>query len=137
MIKVFGYEVLIGVIKELANSITEEEIFTDSINNTASKDESNEEKEHKLHRVILLRSWLLHFIGNVHDYFMTRVLQSTQIGKFFKLIQISIIGAWLISQNCWHRYSDTLQREFSMKAECSKLTFLKTSGCKISLTQNL
>ena len=86
MIKVFGYEVLIGVIKELANSITEEEIFTDSINNTASKDESNEEKEHKLHRVILLRSWLLHFIGNVHDYFMTRVLQSTQIGKFFKLI---------------------------------------------------
>ena len=94
MIKVFGYEVLIGVIKELANSITEEEIFTDSINNTASKDESNEEKEHKLHRVILLRSWLLHFIGNVHDYFMTRVLQSTQIGKFFKLR--GLVRGWSI-----------------------------------------
>ena len=67
---------------ELANSITDEEIFTDSINDTASKEESLEEKEHKLHRIILLRSWLLHFIGNVHDYFMTRVLQSTQIGKY-------------------------------------------------------
>ena len=32
-----------------------------------------------LHRVLLLRSWLFHFVGNVHSYFMTRVLHSTEI----------------------------------------------------------
>ena len=42
-------------------------------------EETMEEKELKLHRIILLRSWLLHFISNIHDYFMTRVVQSTQI----------------------------------------------------------
>ena len=40
--------------------------------------DDNEDHQMILHRVILLRSWLLHFISNVHDYFMTRVLQSTQ-----------------------------------------------------------
>ena len=52
-----------------------------SISDSVIKDDTIEEKEYKLHRVILLRSWLLHFIGNIHDYFMTRVLQSTQIGR--------------------------------------------------------
>ncbi len=33
----------------------------------------------KIHRVLLLRSWLLHFVGNVHAYFMSRVLHSTEI----------------------------------------------------------
>ena len=32
-----------------------------------------------IHRVLLLRSWLFHFVGNVHSYFMTRVLHSTEI----------------------------------------------------------
>ncbi len=35
--------------------------------------------DHVVHRVLLLRSWLLHFVGNVHSYFMTRVLHSTEI----------------------------------------------------------
>ena len=72
-------------VKALANTIQEEGIEKndESINDTVTRHDTLEEKEHKLHRVILLRSWLLHFIGNVHDYFMTRVLQSTQKGKYY------------------------------------------------------
>ena len=62
---------------------TENDQENESVNETVTKAETTEEKEYKLHRVILLRSWLLHFIGNIHDYFMTRVLQSTQIGKYY------------------------------------------------------
>ena len=76
-------------VKALADTITEQENDqeNESVNETATKDETTEEKEYKLHRVILLRSWLLHFIGNIHDYFMTRVLQSTQIDLHSSLMQ--------------------------------------------------
>jgi hypothetical protein len=33
----------------------------------------------KIHRILLLRSWLFHFVGSVHSYFMTRVVHSTEI----------------------------------------------------------
>ncbi len=33
----------------------------------------------RVHRVLLLRSWLLHFVGNIHAYFMSRVLHSTEL----------------------------------------------------------
>ena len=39
----------------------------------------------KIHRVFLLRSWLFHFVGNVHSYFMTRVLHSTELELAGKL----------------------------------------------------
>ena len=42
------------------------------------------EEEHltpslRMHRVLLLRSWLLHFVGSVHSYFMSRVLHTTEL----------------------------------------------------------
>ena len=66
---------------------TENDQENESVNETVTKADTIEEKEYKLHRVILLRSWLLHFIGNIHDYFMTRVLQSTQIDLHASLMQ--------------------------------------------------
>ena len=33
----------------------------------------------KIHRILLLRSWLLHFVGTLHSYFMTRVVHSTEL----------------------------------------------------------
>ena len=35
--------------------------------------------ETKIHRILLLRSWLLHFVGTLHSYFMTRVVHSTEL----------------------------------------------------------
>lgn len=57
------------------------------MNNTYSKKTSppNEiqfdelKEKRKIHRILLLRSWLLHFVGNIHSYFMTRVLHTTQL----------------------------------------------------------
>ena len=43
-----------------------------------TEDEEKSEKR-KIHRILLLRSWLLHFVGNVHSYLMTRVLHTTQL----------------------------------------------------------
>ena len=36
-------------------------------------------EERKIHRILILRSWLLHFVTNVHSYIMTRVLHATQL----------------------------------------------------------
>ncbi len=33
----------------------------------------------KIHRILLLRSWLFHFVNTVHSYFMTRVVHSTEL----------------------------------------------------------
>ena len=41
-------------------------------------EEASREKR-KIHRILVLRSWLLHFVGNVHSYLMTRVLHTTQL----------------------------------------------------------
>ena len=35
--------------------------------------------ETKIHRILLLRSWLFHFVNTVHSYFMTRVVHSTEL----------------------------------------------------------
>ena len=35
--------------------------------------------DNRLHRVLLLRAWMLHFLGSVHSYFMSRILHSTEI----------------------------------------------------------
>ena len=43
-----------------------------------SKEEEIKENR-KIHRILLLRSWLLHFVGNIHSYLMTRVLHTTQL----------------------------------------------------------
>ena len=58
-------------------------------------EENLEEKEMKLHRIVLLRSWLLHFISNIHDYFMTRVVQSTQIDLEVSLVECSDLDSIL------------------------------------------
>jgi hypothetical protein len=57
--------------------------------------ENRDDKELKLHRIILLKSWLLHFIGNVHDYFMTRVLQSTELELKISLMECNDLDAIL------------------------------------------
>ncbi len=47
--------------------------------------EDDDDEEERLtpslcvHRVLLLRSWLMHFVGSVHAYFMSRVLHSTEL----------------------------------------------------------
>lgn len=64
-------------------------------------EETMEEKELKLHRIILLRSWLLHFISNIHDYFMTRVVQSTQIDLDLSLMECNDLDSIL---NVHNRY---------------------------------
>ena len=43
-----------------------------------TKDDEMKEKR-KIHRILVLRSWLLHFVTNVHSYLMTRVLHTTQL----------------------------------------------------------
>merc|ERR1719323_570781 len=58
-------------------------------------EENLEEKEMKLHRIVLLRSWLLHFISNIHDYFMTRVVQSTQIDLEVSLVECADLDSIL------------------------------------------
>ena len=42
-------------------------------------EEGETKEKRKIHRILLLRSWLLHFVGNVHSYLMTRVLHTTQL----------------------------------------------------------
>ena len=78
--------------------ITHSAIFT-YILISKFQDENDQEKEHKLHRIILLRSWLLHFISNVHDYFMTRVLQSTQLELTSSLLECHDLDAILKVHN--------------------------------------
>ena len=43
-----------------------------------TKDDELKEKR-KIHRILVLRSWLLHFVSNIHSYLMTRVLHTTQL----------------------------------------------------------
>jgi hypothetical protein len=51
-----------------------------NLNSSSKVDDSDEEdleqdelsEDVKLHRVLLLRSWLMHFMGTIHSYFMTR-----------------------------------------------------------------
>merc|ERR1711976_393706 len=86
--------------KELASTISESGLeTTDSFSvddsSRTDTDESMEDKETKLHRVILLRSWLLHFISNIHDYFMTRVVQSTQIDLEVSLVECADLDSIL------------------------------------------
>lgn len=58
----------------------------DIVHQNTSSEEENLSQEHtrtpnalKMHRILLLRSWLFHFVGSVHSYFMTRVLHSTEL----------------------------------------------------------
>ena len=83
--------------KDLAASINNDSNYsTDNEDYSSSViEETLEEMEGKLHRIILLRSWLLHFIGNVHDYFMTRVLQSTQMQLSSSLLECQDLDAIL------------------------------------------
>lgn len=62
-------------------------------------EESLEDKELKLHRIILLRSWLLHFIYNIHNYFMIRVVQSTQIDLELSLVECTDLDSILSVHN--------------------------------------
>ncbi len=95
--------------KELAEAIEPEEdpdevseSFGDETTTSSMssfKQESKADKEHKLHRVLLLRSWLLHFIGNCHAYFMTRVLHTTELELRSALAECSDLDAILIAHN--------------------------------------
>ena len=86
--------------KELSATMTQEHsIFTDADDETFEDEETLEEKELKLHRIILLRSWLLHFITNIHDYFMTRVVQSTQIDLDVSLMECNDLDGILNVHN--------------------------------------
>ena len=110
--------------KELATTMKSEEtesFDSFSIDSSSRMDESTEDKENKLHRVILLRSWLLHFISNVHDYFMTRVLQSTQMELHASLMECDDLDAILDVHNRYiHRIYDRcfLHSSASLLKEC-------------------
>eukprot|EP00094_Tigriopus_californicus_P014270 TCALIF_13831-PA protein Name:"Similar to TUBGCP5 Gamma-tubulin complex component 5 (Homo sapiens)" AED:0.03 eAED:0.05 QI:0/-1/0/1/-1/1/1/0/906 len=66
----------------------------DIVHQNTSSEEENLSQEHtrtpnalKMHRILLLRSWLFHFLGNIHSYFMTRVLHSTELELTAELAQ--------------------------------------------------
>lgn len=69
--------------KDLIAQLTQEEERL--MNKTeVLEDDFEHEEEHltpslRMHRVLLLRSWLLHFVGSVHSYFMSRVLHTTEL----------------------------------------------------------
>ena len=60
---------------------TEDSDDSDNDENDAEQTVSGEKlsDETKIHRILLLRSWLLHFVGTLHSYFMTRVVHSTEL----------------------------------------------------------
>lgn len=67
----------------------------DSFDEDSKEFESLEQRESKVHRVLLLKSWLLHFVGNVHAYFMTRVLHSTELELKMSLSECGDLDAIL------------------------------------------
>ncbi len=67
--------------KELISQLVKEE---EKQEEEKQEDKLEDEEERlspslRIHRVLLLRSWLLHFVGNVHSYFMSRVLHTTEL----------------------------------------------------------
>jgi hypothetical protein len=70
--------------KQLVESLeqSERQRIAERSDDDVEEEEDEDEKldsDLLIHRILLLRSWLFHFVGNVHSYFMTRVLHSTEI----------------------------------------------------------
>ena len=68
--------------KDLAETLgfeEEEKSFEEDSLRRNAEEEDEDSPSLKMHRILLLRSWLFHFVGNVHSYFMTRVLHSTEL----------------------------------------------------------
>ena len=54
-------------------------LVADQSVNVDFKDKEVLSDETRIHRILLLRSWLFHFVGSMHSYFMTRVIHSTEL----------------------------------------------------------
>ena len=67
------------LIEATAKAANDATLVADQTVNVDFKDKEVLSDETRIHRILLLRSWLFHFVGSMHSYFMTRVIHSTEL----------------------------------------------------------
>lgn len=80
--KYFQAKELIEAVEKSKSNVKDATSDDDDENSGVVTNDGDQEtlsNDAKIHRILLLRSWLLHFVGSMHSYFMSRVLHSTEI----------------------------------------------------------